>query len=653
MPTRQPRKSRPVKAAAQTRGDRDARPPQLDARPFGESRATPGAPPPPVTEVTVEVVLGDIIRDGEAPVAIGRFSGMPPSGALSAFDRELNGLPGHAIELGMVGSEVGELFCIPVPDGVPLKARVLLLVGMGEFGRFTRDDLRFAFANATFAFVALGWRTFATVFIGTGTGLPVGRATAALLDGIADAVARLPKGPGGPLVVRLYTRDEDKHRVATEVLRGEAQARPYPHLALNVVAREQPGRASPAPRRTGARPEQQPAATRVTVLSATDTPNAPTDRLTLEYSAVADGAAIPVRQVSVNRRMTADLPGRIASRDSAEQGSYGRLLTGYLIPEDFRQLLTDSHAVSLTLDPDTAVYPWEMAVVRSRRGPGPLGALVPVVRQFRSALAGTFGVPPPLNNDLRVLVVADPSSDGRPLPNARIEGLEVVRAFGRAKAKWGDWLSLRVVVRFGSPHDPNPDELRRALDAARAAGPWVTSAEPCDPLELLALLVGEPFDVVHFAGHGTFDEARRRGGWVLDGECVWSAEEVFGLRQVPRLVFANACYSAEFDPVARHNQLREQAGLAEAFFARGVRNYVGAGWAVDDAQARAVAAAFYEQALGLASGGGPDTLGDALLTARRGVMDRGNTWGAYHHYGTWDDRLLPAEKGGTAPRDAT
>ncbi len=72
---------------------------------------------------------------------------------------------------------------------------------------------------------------------------------------------------------------------------------------------------------------------------------------------------------------------------------------------------------------------------------------------------------------------------------------------------------------------------------------------------------------------------------------------------------------------------RRLAGLAEAFFERGIQNYIGAGWAVDDIPAAECAAKFYQSALEGKS------LGDSLADGRKEIMDRGSTWGAYQHYG--------------------
>src|SRR5262249_18068779 len=94
-------------------------------------------------------------------------------------------------------------------------------------------------------------------------------------------------------------------------------------------------------------------------------------------------------------------------------------------------------------------------------------------------------------------------------------------------------------------------------------------------------------------------------------------------------------------------------GIAQAFFARGIRNFIGAGWEVDDACALECARWFYAQALGLNTpdgGGGvsgrspPATIGHSLLQARRKTLELKpalSSWGAYQHYGTINDKLLP------------
>jgi CHAT domain len=215
-------------------------------------------------------------------------------------------------------------------------------------------------------------------------------------------------------------------------------------------------------------------------------------------------------------------------------------------------------------------------------------------------------------------VIADPAREPElQLPGARQEGREVVQVLHRFKRHHN--LELDIVERIG------------ALE--------------CDPVEILALILNEEFDVIHFAGHGVFDEqSPARSGWVFGKDYIVSAREIFRARRVPRLVFANACFSAVVTPgqaLTAAEMNRQLAGLAEAFFERGIMNYIGTGWPVDDLPAVTFAKAFYERVLR------GEPLGDALSTARQQIQDQGPTWGAYQHYGQVTSRLVrPDDKAG-------
>jgi hypothetical protein len=161
------------------------------------------------------------------------------------------------------------------------------------------------------------------------------------------------------------------------------------------------------------------------------------------------------------------------------------------------------------------------------------------------------------------------------------------------------------------------------------------------------LLVNEHFDIVHFAGHGIYEPKQDQMGWVFDRDCILSAQEIFQVRQVPRLVFANACVSALTS--ASCDPRRQHVGLAEAFFSRGIQNYIGTGWPVADEPAREFARRFYSQALGLVHSpqgdhvvgtAPPATLGVSLETARRAILGLGSSWGAYQHYGHANAKLV-------------
>jgi hypothetical protein len=374
------------------------------------------------------------------------------------------------------------------------------------------------------------------------------------------------------------------------------------------------------------------------------------------FSALTQTAVIPVREVDV-QSFFADGIARdlMFSTNRDEQETYGRLLNTVLLPEDFSQVLNTSEPLTLVVDGNTASFPWEMACFATPSGSAYFGTNLSLTRQFRTFLSGAPGVAPPLNDTLRVLVIADPAPEPEyQLLGARAEGRAVVRVLNYIKSRWN--LKIDVVDRIGYTE--------------------------CDPVRILGLILEGGFDVIHYAGHGTFDDKNpSRGGWVFGANSYLTAREIFRARRVPRLIFANACFSA----VVNSNQQlsaaemnRHLAGIAEAFFERGVQNYIGAGWPVQDDLAVNFATTFYEYALtgqpldvvnkglDLEEGGGlggseapppgftsDRTLGQALRHARERIIHNGSTWGAYHHYGNANDFLLhPDARGEELPDGA-
>jgi hypothetical protein len=165
-------------------------------------------------------------------------------------------------------------------------------------------------------------------------------------------------------------------------------------------------------------------------------------------------------------------------------------------------------------------------------------------------------------------------------------------------------------------------------------------ANECDLVEILALLLTGGFDVVHFAGHGDYDSASpEAAGGVFSRDQILTARDIFRARRVPRLVFANACFSGVIHAGEAHGVQELSRGLAtvaQAFFERGVPNYIGSGWPISDEQAATFAVEFYERAFQR------ETLGTSVGAAREKIFGEavGSTWGAYQHYGDPNDRLV-------------
>jgi hypothetical protein len=661
-----------------------------------EAAAAAEAPP---SRVVVEVYRGDISALYADVAIVGRYKGVGARGPAHLFDRRLHGWLSSAIELGMVASDLGELFYIPLtrPDlsrpaaegaaapqvyGWKDAPEALVVAGLGEPGRFNREGLRFLMTNFTLFAVTQGCGKLSAPLLGFSRGeMVLESVLRGTLEGVSDALSRLGRPKDVGPVLRLIHPDKDVVKrmwqgcgdIGEDGIRGL-------HLQFMDKRDREVGGPDPTTgkgRRAAAKEHRLPRlaegdreaehSTRLTITSASDHLVGPAGAAQsnwqcFQYAALAESAVIPVREQLVQAYFVSHLPQRLVNAPFAKHETYGKLLSSYLIPEDFRKLIEAGDPLTLVLDSSTALYPWEMAGFKGYRGTAFFGIQLKLARQFRTLLSAAPGIAPPVNHCLHMLIIADPAPDLK-CPGARTEALAILETLEQIRQSWerlGKELRLEVTLRLGPPDtDPpafNREALRRYRFLLPRAGQNHDPIGPCDPVELLELLLNEHFDVVHYAGHGVFDPEGQRMGWVFGKDnCILSAAEIFCVRQVPRLVFANACWSAALPKsgAEREKELalqhRLQVGLAEAFFARGIQNYIGAGWPVEDGPAATFAQEFYGLALGLpaAIGGNgtgrprPATLGTALAGARQLLFTQQKaTWGAYQHYGHSGARLL-------------
>jgi hypothetical protein len=297
-----------------------------------------------------------------------------------------------------------------------------------------------------------------------------------------------------------------------------------------------------------------------------------------------------------------------------------------VVPRDFRPLLRGSPRLVFELDRTMAIVHWEMlgADLGGPSSATPLGLEMQVARQLRT----TYSPPPArelkVGGRLRALVVGDPGdpASGMALEGARQEATTIANLFRE--------LGLDVVELVGPPGN-SPTE------------------HPASRLEVLRQLLAGGFDLLHYAGHSAFDETdpSKRAGWVFaDG--LLTSQELEIVDQPPRLVVANACHSGRVSESAASaaSEVGLLPSLADEFFRRGVRDYVGTAWAIDDAVAIEFATTLYGQLLvASAPDAGGTTLGEAVLAARRRLAELGGdrvTWGAYQHYGDPTVRYLTA-----------
>jgi hypothetical protein len=561
-------------------------------------------------QLRVQMLRADITQVPSPVVVVGHYKGVAPIKAVGALDAAMGNWISQAGERGMIGGNLGELFFVPVTHN-QIAANSILLGGMGDYGQFTYDDLRYLVMNVGYAVSALRLESFASVLIGSGEGsLDVEEAAKGLISGICDALHHFEKRDRVLKELVMVERDPKRFEELKAIFERFKEEQPFENIKITLLEPKDIPDKMPASttvsRDADMGMRQSRFANRITIEKGEDG---------FQFSALTNSAVIPMRKVEVQEFFTEGIAESLRDSDVDSQEKFARLLHKYIFPEDFERLITGK-PLTLVLDSTTASLPWEMACFGPHHRRSYFGTDLKLTRQFRTMLSSTPGIAPPVNKSLRFLVIADPANDDNStaLPEATNEGKAVVELLNEFKdqfSKTGE-LDITVVSKIG--------------------------AYECKPVEILALILNETFDVIHYAGHGIFDKERpNRSGWLFRNKCILSAREIFRSRQVPRLVFANACFSAvtngNQDPTAIEST-RKLAGMAEAFFERGVQNYIGTGWPVVDSTATTFATSFYERALSGA------LLSDALADARRKIMNEGSTWGAYQHYGQSTARLV-------------
>ena len=574
---------------------------------------------------------------------------------------------------------------------------MLAVAGMGLPGRLGSPELTVLVRELCWALGRLGKRHLATVLIGTGRGnLAVSEAVTAWLRGIRYAIGGSLDGDARRLlrvtfvecdprrVLQLHDvmwaaqRRQDATRMEilldaplTDAARAEVEdaIRRRDQEQLEEQLKAQLARRSRASQAEAL--EGDPAAAAAADAESGFTADVPTrvtielDRATSTYrfGAITETASIPEREIPLDPSLVARANEELAAEWEPElQEQRGRFLAGLLIPADLRAQLTGPTPLVLLLDDQAARIHWELLVqtpsdepsstdfgasrASARPGDAPvdervgafLGTSRGLTRQLRTAFAPPPEPPPPSRRVLRVLVVADPAEDA-PLEGAEAEGVEVADLFERFNRVYAEASENRVEVwrLFG------PREASRT--------------------NVLRLLMLHSFDVFHFAGHCQFvEEKPATSGFVFTGGERIGPQELKRIDRVPYFVFANACESGLTPSRTERRSVAFAPSLAEAFFDRGVTNFVCTAWPVDDWAARAFALTLYAALLGLrpapsapgtgagaqGPGGGfsprryerdplvPQAMYTAMKAARIRVATASRdarTWGAYQHYG--------------------
>jgi hypothetical protein len=570
-------------------------------------------------------------------IAVGLYIGVRPDGAAWALDQAITASLGgtdqgfltQMLERGVIQAGLGQPFILPDSrtDAAAVK-RVIAMAGMGIPGRFGAPEATVMARELCWTLGRIGKRHLAAVLIGSGVG---NLTIAAALEAWLRGVARAQGGMGAARLRRITFVERDRDR-AEEINRAliALKERLTPFININYLGVKQSKDSTITQRERKQRENQVPA--RVTF---TRDDSAGVYR----FGSITKSAALPERTIPLDRMLVDEANRLLALKETPfDQMTWGRFLERLLIPAEFRTELQQADPLVMMLDNTTASIHWEMMANPGFDDVGKtfdqnafLGTARGLTRQLRTTFAPPPEPPPPVRRRLRVLLVADPSADA-PLPGAQVEGTRLAELFAAYNAaEQSRDNPIEVVTLFGP------------VQATRT--------------QVMHQLMTKQFDVVHFAGHCFYDvEHPDRSGWVFGTTEVLTAHEMNRIDRVPPFVFSNACESG-VTPDRATKQLPQS--FAEAFFGRGVTNFVCTAWPVSDDAATTFALTVYRSLLGMTNSNElePETrpMWQAMQLARIALADPtadspGDplTWGAYQHYGNPYYRLITRD-----PEDKT
>jgi len=571
----------------------------------------PAAAPRRVVEL--RLVHGSIVDANARALVLGVFRNVDPAGPAAAIDAVLGGAIREFTLRRMFAGQLGQVFVMPV-SGSALMAEHVLFAGLGDFDDFGADAQSFVAENVVRTFAHARIEDFATVLFGAGSGVPVAMAAEQQLRGF---LAGLRHADPDHVVRRITLCEIDRRKYASLAkairrLAGELEGDEFQLMVdeSSTAPPATPGRrtlvstraagASSAPRR------HDPAYLLVTLAEQGKRDYAcRTSLLTAGTKAAVLSGSMTLSRAELKRQLA---PLESGTATSDELGRIGAGLARSLLAASVREGLESMQSRPLVVvhDREASRVPWEVLRIGTRHPA--LGAGLSRRYASETLTVARWRDERGASDSLRMLLVADPTQD---LPGAAAEGQALQ-----------DLLAGRDVTL----------DVLSGHDASRA--------------RILEALGDGSFDVLHFAGHAFFDgDDPGKGGLVCSGKEVLRGADLDGIGNLPALVFCNACEAARVrrrrarGPGIRQADRwfglrRTMTGVAEAFLAGGVANFLGTHWPVGDDAAFAFSSELYESLLQ------GDSLGDAVLAARRRIAAIPSLdWADYIHYGSPEFRL--------------
>lgn len=658
--------------------------------------------PAPTQQLKITVAWGDLPSVTADIHVAGHYRGVMPTAAERRLDEAISP-PGpcgiiceHTRRRWLVGA-LGEVTYFPGRvDALEAGNQVqrAAVVGMGRVGTFTEDNATRLYQSLLREIMSLRHiRTVATVLIGSGAGnLLFHQVARAVVTGFGNALRSLAS-ESNPIVPDVVVVELDRLRaeLCHRALRDAAESEPlitvepvlasHPGGRLNTNAAAVYGIRGLLERLANAPDPLPPDDPTYAILAAVpadlrgqvhgrlaeiatrsaDVANvhidshrsgnggdqAPPTRVTVlrvptgvVWSALTARATVPERVVPVNDSLMDQLVQRLTPPSDEDVTELPAFLTRFMVPLDLQHYLDGQAPLIIEVDLRTARVPWELLVCTQQSSgqgtadePEPLAIQQCLSRQMRTTYARTDLEESPVE-EMRALVIGDPGDpgSGMSLPEAREEAADVADLLRDHK--------IDVDLFIGAP------------------GSQLTpSARFATRLDVLAKMHNRNYHIIHYAGHGVFAPNNPElSGWLFaDG--LLAARELTQFSQAPRLVMADACWSAAHpdtpanEAPQRGDPSRLAPVLADEFFRVGTGHVIGTSWALPDKEARTFATSFYNALLG-GDGKPPMSVGQAVRQSRQHLWketrkaqaaspEQRCAWAAYQHYGDPADHLVP------------
>jgi hypothetical protein len=535
-------------------------------------------------------LTSDSIADISAPAyVVGAFEHINPTsggGGAAAIDDKLGGMLSTMVQAQMFESRLGEISLIPLPHNRSLTG-LIAFAGLGPINAFSPSVLEIVGQKLAVALSDARINQFATVPVGTGSGLTVRDFLGCFLSGLMRGLVSSTQGQDFRRIT-VCEIDPNRNDAIAKELKTLTDEGIFAKLGFEIVLSNTEAQGQPSCRGV------EVAAARPAELVYLQV-QCPTEA-TFEYCVLSAefGAAIRLHQQTIDikeQAHAADLAAKLQEFDATS----GSSLASLYVPAAMRDLICCSlekataHLV-IVHDQASSTIPWEAFYFGDRCPALEVG----LSRLYRVASRGRGRAILARDTTLRMLVVENPTGD---LAGAQNEGDQLAALY---EANRGEVKTLK------------------GAEATRA--------------NVLTELASGVHDILHYAGHADFVESSPEASGLVLRDGRLTAGDLQQLDTAPQMIFLNACESGRMRGApgdgSRKSTFAGHVSLAEGFLLNGIANFIGTYWPVNDMTASRFATTFYTGLLG----GKPLSL--AMREARQAAKSVSpRDWANYLHFG--------------------